>query len=169
MIDPLSAYLAYSTGKKWLPYAIGGGLGLALGCLIAWGAWSFQGERIDARTAERDSARQSRDMALADATRWASAAQMRDGVIKAQKDQIDKLVKDAAESQTAALELIDEANARADSTERKLAQLRKQAHDAPEADKPRPLSPAARAGLEWLRCRAKAPADPGTCGGASGL
>jgi hypothetical protein len=91
MIDPFTAYAAYSTGKKWLPYAIGGGLGLALGCLIAWAAWSWQGREISGLEGQLKGATDSRDIFEASAKAQAQGARDALRVNEGQKKQIEFL------------------------------------------------------------------------------
>lgn len=80
--------------------------------------------------------------------------------------QIEKITTDAQNTQQATLELLDAAEARADATERKMADLRRKANAATDAEKPKQISPSARAAAEWGLCRAAATAagrDPGAC------
>jgi len=142
---------------KWL---IVGALVAALSLAVIW----FRHEATVARDAQAVAER-SAEIAAADAKRWEAAAAERDRAIADLTAQLQKITADAQEAELHAIALIEAAAARADATERKLAQLRSQADAATEAERPRALSPYARSGLDWLRCRSEAGpgADPGAC------
>lgn len=150
-------------GGIW-PLLIVAGICLAIG---AGGAAWIQDYRIDGLRAEAEAAKGALKIARDDAARWEAAAGDRDRVIADLNEQIQQITIDAQNTTLAAIDLIDEAQARADATERKLAELRRQANAANEADKPRPLSPSARSAVDWGLCRSKATTtgtDPNACG-----
>lgn len=142
------------------PFLIAGGIGGVAGLAIAGTIGWFL---VSGANAERDAAIKSEKISALSALQWKDASSERDQAIIDLQGQINMITRTAQDTQKAALELIDEANDRASATERQLSKLRSQANAAVEGDKPRPLSPSARAGVEWLRCRAKAPADPAAC------
>lgn len=142
------------------PFLIAGGAGTVLGLAVAGTIGYFL---VSGAHAERDAALKAEKLATEDAIRWTAAASDRDKLIADLNEQLAKITRDAQDTQQAALELIDQAQDRADNTEKQLAKLRSQANAAKESDKPRPLSPAAKLGLEWLRCRAKDPANSSAC------
>lgn len=150
------------------PYVIGGTILVILG-LIA-GIW-IQTERLHGAQDSRDAAIERATMAEQDAKRWHKAADDRDAVVANLNSQIDKITADAAASQQEALARVAAAEAQADATEKALAKLKRKADAAPPADQPKALSPVARTGLEWLRCRQQAgpAADPAACAGKVGL
>lgn len=156
MIDPFTAYAALQTGRKWLPYAVGGGLGLVVGIGIAVAAWVWQGQEIDslagqltAMTDQRDTARQSRDMAAADAQRWMAASEARSRVIEARNAEIEAQRADLIATEM----LLEQANQAAD---REAADLKariktlKEKADA-NPDQVRRLGPLARDAAKLLK------------------
>lgn len=88
----------------------------------------------------------------------------RDAEIKRLNGEIEKITAEARDTQQTTLDLLDMAEARADETEKKMAELRRKANAAPE--KPRALSPVSRAGYDWGLCRTRAAlagTDPAAC------
>lgn len=150
------------------PYVIGG-VALVIVGLCA-GLW-VQTERLHGAQDSRDAALERLTLAEIDAKRWHKATDDRDAVIANLNSQIDKITADAAASQQEALARLAAAEAQANATERALAKLKRKADAAPSADQPKALSPVARTGLEWLRCRQQAgpSADPAACAGKVGL
>lgn len=142
------------------PILIAGGIGGIGGLVIAGTVGWFL---VSGANAERDAAIKSEKIAIESAQQWKDASSDRDKTIIDLNDQIKKITTAAQDTQKAALKLIDEANDRASTTERQLSKFRNQANAALETDKPKSISPSARSALEWLRCRAKTPADPTAC------
>jgi hypothetical protein len=50
----IAALIAAWKARKWLPYVAAGGAGLIVGLLVAAGAWSWQANKIDGLTIQRD-------------------------------------------------------------------------------------------------------------------
>lgn len=142
------------------PLLVAGGLGGIGGLVIAGTVGWFL---VSGANAERDAAIKAEKLASTSAQQWKDASSERDQTIIDLQGEINAITTEAKDTQKVALQLIDEANDRATATERQLSKLRSQANAALEIDKPKPISPAARAGIEWLRCRAKTPADPASC------
>ena len=138
-------------------------LAIIIAGLVAAVVW-FRHEATVARDAQAVAER-SAEIATADAKRWEAAASERDRAIAALQAELRRITADAQAAEQEAVALIEAAQARADGTERKLAELRRKADASPEAERPRALSTHARGGLDWLRCRAQAGpgADPAAC------
>lgn len=117
-----------------------------------WLAWWLQSARVEAEALLHATASQ-------DAQRWQQAAETRRAEIDRLNAEMEKLVKDHEDTQQAAFALVDEAQKRADETERRLAKLRKEGKDAP-------LNDTARAAADYGLCRARAiiaGTDPAGC------
>jgi len=156
--DPFTAYLGIKAARAWVPYAVGGGLGLVVGIGIAVAAWVWQGREIDslagqltAMTDQRDTARQSRDMAAADAQRWMAASEARSRVIEARNAEIEAQRADLIATEM----LLDQANEAADreaaDLKAKIRTLKEKADANP--DQVRPLGPIARDAAKLLQSR----------------
>ena len=140
--------------RKAAPY-----IAIAVLSIALVGLWTWDRHTINALKAEKVAAIERADAASQDASRWHKAAEERRASIERLNAEMAKLVKDYAETQQAALELLDEAQERADATERRLAKLRKEGTDAP-------LNDTARSAADYGLCRARAivaGADPGAC------
>lgn len=146
-----------------------GALGLLLG---ASGAWWVQAYRVEGAQALADAQTAIAVEKDQDAKRWKADSESKDLAIKSLNDQIASLAKDAQETQQAALELIDQANERADMTEQKLTDLRRKANAAAPADKPKPLDTLSRDAVSFGLCRTRAATagtDPASCRNQAGL
>jgi hypothetical protein len=141
-------------------------LAAAIACAVMY--WRLDAALDQAAAAEKaaKAAEESATLARGDATRWEAASGERDRIIASLNEQIERMTIEAQAAELEAIELVEQAQARADATEAKMAEFRRRANEANDADKPRALSPAARAAVEWGLCRARAEAagtDPGAC------
>lgn len=145
--------LSFMGGGGIWPLVIIAGICLAIG---AGGTAWIEDYRIDGLRAETVAAKEQAAIARADAERWQKASGEREQAIADLNAQIQQITVDSQATTLAAIELVEEAQAKADATERKLAELRRQANAAPDADKPHPLSPSSRAAVDWGLCRTRA-------------
>lgn len=142
MIDPFTAYAAYSTGKKWLPYAVGGGLGLALGVVIAVGAWKWQEREIVSLTGQLTAMTDQRDLAANDARRWEAFGETARVAVDLRNAEVDAQRADLAATEL----LLEQATAAAEresaTLNAQIKAMKDKAHANP--DQVRPLGPIAR-------------------------
>lgn len=142
--------------RAWLGYAVAGlgGFLLAAALIGAPAYFMVKGSRDTAQAAI-----QRADMASQDAARWHRAAEDRRAALERQKAETARLVKDHEDTRQAAFDLVEQAEARAAETERRLTKLRKEGADAP-------LNDTARAAADYGLCRTKAilaGTDPASC------
>lgn len=126
MIDPFTAYAAVTATRKWVPYAIGGGLGLTLGLIIAAGAWAWQGKEIASLEGQLKAMTDSRDIYQASAETQAQAVRDRGRSIDNLNLRIKGLVSLWRSTRAEAEQIATETKARAAvyaEAERKLKEL----------------------------------------------
>jgi len=166
----LSAVAGVFTGGSsvWLPYVIVGGLGLAIGAGgTAWVASYIVDGAEKAEKAANDRA----DLLAAQHKADETGLSDRDAAIASLNAEINKITVDATNSTQAALARAAEAEDRATNSEAVIADLKRKSHAAAPQDQPKPLSPYARLGAQWLLCKQKAGAGsaPAACAGKTGL
>lgn len=127
----------------WLPWAIAGGLALALG-----GTLWVQSARLDAARSARDAAVQALDMIRQDRDRQAAAVAQRDKVIAEQTAQLEQHRADEAKAAQVAAQVESDRQAQIAKLKTDLASLKEKARANP--DQVRPLGPIV---LDALRVR----------------
>jgi len=149
MIDPFTAYAALQTGRKWLPYAVGGAGGLLVGCLIAWAAWSWQGREIESLAGQLTAMTDQRDVAAGDARRWEAFGNTAAAAVTARNAEIDAQRADMIRTELLLEQATSAAEAEAADLNARIRALKERADANP--DQVRPLGPIARDAAKLLK------------------